>query len=109
MDNQKNLRLTNASFAKISELFRYKENGFQLETFPGYTHDQWGIKAHNRPWIEEVGNFSKGQKILEIGGAYSLLPKYLTEKYNLEAWVGDDFGLPSKEQIWSRWGDPGKL
>ncbi|MEO0339959.1 MAG: DUF882 domain-containing protein, partial [Bacteroidota bacterium] len=26
--------------------------GFELDAFPGYTNDQWGIKAHNRPWIE---------------------------------------------------------
>jgi hypothetical protein len=100
------LELTHCSLAKGYDLFRYKEKGFQLEDFPGYTNDQWGIKAHNRPWIEEFGNFAKGQKILEVGGAYSLLPKYLAEKYDLEAWVGDDFGQTFQDSIWSRWGDP---
>ncbi len=106
---QQQLCLLDASYAKISDLFRYKNQNFQLETFPGYTTDQWGIKAHNRPWIEDVGQFGKGQKILEVGGAYSLLPKYLADKYDLEAWVGDDFGLKENEQIWSRWGDPFEL
>jgi hypothetical protein len=73
------LVLNFAGIAKIEELFRYKYQRFQLDAFPGYTDDQWGIKAHNRPWIEEAGKFTKGMKIIEVGGAYSLLPKYLSE------------------------------
>jgi SAM-dependent methyltransferase len=100
------LVLTNATLATVDELFRYKSEGFRLDDFPGYTTDQWGIKAHNRPWIEEAGQFARGQRIIEVGGGYSLLPKYLAEKYELEAWVGDDFGMSSGEPIWSRWGNP---
>ncbi len=100
------LVLTHAALATVDELFRYKSQGFKLEDFPGYTPDQWGVKAHNRPWIEEAGQFAKGQKIIEVGGAYSLLPEYLAEKYELEAWIGDDFGVASEEAIWSRWGNP---
>lgn len=103
------LVLTHASLATVAELFRYKSQNFQLPDFPGYTMDQWGIKAHNRPWIEEAGGFAKGQRILEVGGAYSLLPKYLADKYQLEAWIGDDFGVASSETMWSRWGDPKEL
>lgn len=103
------LALTSATLATVSELFRYKSQGFKLDIFPGYTYDQWGIKAHNRPWIEEVGRFAKGQKIIEVGGAYSLLPKYLSEKYGLEAWIGDDFGRSTGKSIWSRWGNPYEL
>ncbi len=100
------LFLTRAALARVAELFRYKSQGFKLEDFPGYTPDQWGIKAHNRPWIEEAGRFAKGQKIIEVGAGYSLLPKYLAEKYELEAWIGDDFGMASGEPIWSRWANP---
>lgn len=103
------LVLTSCTLATVEQLFRYKKKGFQLEEFPGYTHDQWGIKAHNRPWIDEVGKFAKGQKIIEVGGAYSLLPKYLSEKYELEVWIGDDFGMSTGESNWSRWGDPYQL
>lgn len=99
--------MTYCEFARVEELFLYKKQGLNLEFFPGYTLDQWGIKAHNRPWIEDRGQFSKGQKIIEVGGAYSLLPKYLSEKYELEAWIGDDFGIDSEEEEnWSRWGNP---
>ena len=100
------LVLTYAALATVDELFRYKSQGFKLDDFPGYTADQWGIKAHNRPWIEEVGRFTKGHRIIEVGGGYSLLPRYLVEKYELEAWIGDDFGMSSGEPLWSRWGDP---
>lgn len=103
------LILTHVSLATVEELFRYKANGFSLEEFPGYSDDQWGIKAHNRPWIEEVGQFQGGHKIVEVGGAFSLLPKYLSDKFGLEAWIADDFGKSSGEMIWSRWGNPHEL
>lgn len=100
------LTLTHASLATTKQLFQYKRNGFKLDEFPGYTPDQWGIKAHNRPWIEATGKFSSGQKVIEVGGAYSLLPKYLADRYGVEAWIGDDFGIGTNNKIWSRWGDP---
>ncbi len=101
------LTLTDFRYATVSELFHFKEHGFDLPPFPGYTNDQWGIKAHNRPWIEENGAFKAGQKIIEVGGAYSTLPIYLANKYNLEAWIGDDFGESSGN--FESWGDPFKL
>jgi len=103
------LVLSQATLAKVEDLFHYKKQGFSLDYFPGYSDDQWGIKAHNRPWIEAVGKFESGQKIIEVGGAYSLLPKYLSDKYALEAWIADDFGRNGNEDCWSRWGDPDKL
>jgi len=103
------LTLTHVSLATVEELFRYKADGFTLEAFPGYTDDQWGIKAHNRPWIDEVGDFRSGQKVIEVGGAFSLLPKYLSDRYGVESWIADDFGASSGETVWSRWGDPSLL
>lgn len=100
------LTVTSAKFALVEELFKYKEENFKLKLFPGYTLDQWGIKAHNRPWIDAVGNFRPKEKIIEVGGAYSTLPEYLMDKYQLEAWVGDDFGIKTREKLWSRWGNP---
>ena len=103
------LVLAHASLASVEELFRYKQAGFELESFPGYSPDQWGIKAHNRPWIEDAGGFGAGQKVIEVGGAYSSFPYYLSAKYNLEAWIADDFGTSSGEATWSRCGDPKDL
>lgn len=98
--------ITRVRFATVDELFRYKDSGFTLPPFPGNTGDQWGIKAHNRPWIEEAGRFTKGERIIEIGGAYSTLPEYLAAKYGTESWIGDDFGAYTEDKLWTRWGDP---
>lgn len=103
------LTLTHATLARVDELFRYKASDLELPAFPGYTRDQWGIKAHNRPWIVEAGQFTSGQRIAEVGGAYSRLPEYLGERFAVEPWVIDDFGLHSGEPLWSRWGNPHDL
>jgi len=103
------LTLTHVSFATTEQLFNYKFSGFRLREFPGYSHDQWGIKAHNRPWIDEMGRFSRGHRVIEVGGAYSRLPEYFHENYGVEAWIGDDFGMGDKDGLWSRWGNPQEL
>ena len=104
------LALEHISLATVADLFRYKAAGFTLPAFPGFTDDQWGIKAHNRPWIEEAGRFAAGQRVIEVGGAYSRLPEYLGTKYAVEPWVADDFGKgTSEEELWTRWGDPAEL
>jgi len=103
------LVLTHLSLATVDQLFRYKAAGFTLPPFPGYSDDQWGIKAHNRPWIEAAGRFAPGQRVIEVGGAYSTLPLYLGQKYGLEPWVGDDFGAAEGEALWARWGNPREL
>ena len=100
------LTLTSYKFATVEELYFFKQQPLILKKFPGYSNDDWGIKAHNRPWIEKVGKFKGNQEIIEVGGAYSTLPEYLARKYKLKAWVGDDFGESSGENIWSRWGNP---
>lgn len=99
--------LTHAQFATVEQLFDYKEQKFSLPPFPGYSDDQWGIKAHNRPWIEATGAFKKGERIAEVGGAYSLLPEYLSDRYGTESTIIDDFGGYSNEtDMWQRWGNP---
>ena len=98
--------ITAARFATVDELFRFKETGFVLPPFPGYSDDQWGIKAHNRPWIDVAGKFQRGERVIEVGGAYSLLPEYLADKHGTESWIADDFGAYTSEALWSRWGDP---
>lgn len=103
------LTMTQAKFATVEELFQYKASGFEMAPFPGYnaTDEQWGVKAHNRPWIAQAGGWRPGQQIIEVGGAYSGLPEQLAKDYGVEPWIGDDFGLSSGEaEMWTRWGDP---
>lgn len=102
--------ITFLEMATVAQLFEYKHAGFELDPFPGYSPDQWGIKAHNRPWVEERMGLSAGQRVMEVGGAYSTLPKRLHDRYGVEAWVADDFGASSGETaMWTRWGDPKEL
>ena len=101
--------ITSAQFATYRQLFAYKKRSIKMSPFPGYSYpdDQWGIKAHNRPWVEECGAFKRGERIAEVGGAYSLLPEYLAETYGTESWIIDDFGEYNKEtDLWQRWGNP---
>ena len=103
------LVLTHASLATVEELFRYKSQGCEMKG-PGDTWDQWGIKAHNRPWIEEWGGFTATQKVIEVGGGYSSLPQSLADRYGPEVWVGDDFGAQEgRSELWRRWGEPREL
>lgn len=103
------LTCTYAALATVAELFEFKSQGFELPPFPGYSTDQWGIKAHNRPWIAARGSWQRGQRVIEPGGAYSRLPEWLGTNFGVEPWIGDDFGALSGEQLWSRWGEPSEL
>lgn len=103
------LTLAHLSLATTQQIFNYKKNGIELPPLPSYPPDQWGIKAHNQPWFEATGNFSEGNRVIDAGGAYSLLPKGLGDKYGIDSWVGDDFGASQNEAIWSRWGSPDSL
>ncbi|MEO6578213.1 MAG: class I SAM-dependent methyltransferase, partial [Candidatus Limnocylindria bacterium] len=103
------LTCTYAALATVAELFAYKAEGFELPPFPGYSSDQWGIKAHNRPWVAAHGRWGPEQKVIEVGGAYSRLPEWLGGKFGLEPWIGDDFGMTNSEAQWARWGDPREL
>jgi hypothetical protein len=100
------LVLTSATLATVAQLFEFKSTGFALPPFPGYSQDQWGIKAHNRPWIVANGDWAVGQRVIEVGGAYSRLPEWLGHTFGVEPWIADDFGAQAGEHMWARWGDP---
>ncbi len=104
------LTLTHAGLATVDQLFHYKtqSNAEADSDFPGSDYP-WGLKAHNHAWIEQMGQFAAGQKIIEVGGGYSSLPAHIAETYHLEAWIGDDYGKGSQDGLWSRWGNPKDL
>jgi hypothetical protein len=104
-----NLVCTFAALATVEELFRFKSDGFALPPFPGYSDDQWGIKAHNRPWVAAHGQWASGQRVIEPGGAYSRLPEWLGQRHGVDPWIGDDFGALAGDALWSRWGNPSEL
>ena len=88
-------------WARVSHVYSYhKERVHGAE---------WGIKGHNRPWVTKHGQWKAGIKFLDIGAGFSDLPSYLVERYGMEGWVADDFGMSAGETLWSRWGDPREL
>ena len=46
-------------WASVFELMEFHEKGISFA--------DWGIKGHNRPWIISNGNFTNGEKVVEIG------------------------------------------
>jgi ubiquinone/menaquinone biosynthesis C-methylase UbiE len=65
----------------------------------------WGIKGHNYPWILSHVDFKKENKVLDVGGAYSILPVIIKERFGSEMWIVDDFGVETGDARWSRWGE----
>lgn len=101
---------THATLATVEDLMRYKAEGIDIPDFADTSDDQWGIKTHNRPWVVEHGRWSDGQKIIELGGAYSRLSEWIADRYrDVEPWLGDDFGAADGRDLWSRWGNPQDL
>ena len=70
---------------------------------------EWGIKGHNRPWIISNSQWQPGLRFLDVGVGYSDVAAHLVERYGMEGWVADDFGMTSGKAAWSRWGDPHDL
>jgi SAM-dependent methyltransferase len=87
--------------ARVSDVFRYQHEKFHAAG--------WGIKGHNRPWIIDNGQWRTGMRFLDVGAGYSDLAAHLAERFNMDGWVADDFGMNEGEGIWSRWGNPSEL
>jgi ubiquinone/menaquinone biosynthesis C-methylase UbiE len=66
------------------------------------------LKGFGCPWLLDSHNWKKGEKVLDVGGAYSDLPIHLQKKYGCETWVADDFGMESEAQEWTRGRSPRK-
>ena len=100
MENDRKGKSKKFSFAKISELYDYHEKGIH--------NVDWGIKGHNHPWIIEK-EWKKDQNVLDVGAGYSDLANYLHQRYQVNAWVADNYGMEDGEALWSRWGNPKEL
>jgi SAM-dependent methyltransferase len=86
------------SLATTDRLFKYKRKYPELKGF--------GLKAFGHGWILESRSWSAGERVLDVGGAYSWVPSYLQSKFNCDVWVVDDFGVTVDESFWLRYGSP---
>ncbi len=87
------------SLATVSRSYDY-----QIRSI--YGADFNNLKGFGSPWLLDSHHWKKGEKVLDVGGAYSELPIYIQKKYGCEVWVADDFGLDSAAAEWTRGRSP---
>jgi SAM-dependent methyltransferase len=63
------------------------------------------IKGFDNPWLVSARQWQKGEKVLDIGAAYSPLPNHLQTAHGVEMWVADDFGAQG-DAFWNRGASP---
>jgi SAM-dependent methyltransferase len=82
------------SLADTGRLYQYKKQDVYGADF--------NLKGFEYPWILSSHSWQKGEKVLDVGAAYSLLPVHIQQNYGCEMWVVDDFGMKSNEHFWNR-------
>ncbi len=82
------------SLADLSRLYRYKTDQVPMADFH--------IKGFDNPWLLSSHPWKKGERVLDVGAAYSLFPIHIQAAFGCEVWAADDFGLSSNEPFWQR-------
>jgi hypothetical protein len=86
------------SLGDLTRLYRYKLQGLYKANFD--------LKGFAYPWLVSSRQWRPGEKVLDVGAAYSPLPMHLQETYGCEVWVVDDYGTQSGETFWLRGQSP---
>ena len=86
--------IVEVSLASVRRLYDYHDITIYGADF--------SIKGFDRPWLISSRSWRKGERVLDVGAAYSHIPIYLQQTFNCEMWVADDFGLKSDESFWTR-------
>lgn len=89
------------SLADTPRLFRYS-----LDRVFGA---DFALKGFDYPWVLRSRNWSKGERVLDVGAAYSPLPAHIARTYGCEVWAVDDFGQEGDDPFWTRGRDPADL
>jgi SAM-dependent methyltransferase len=82
------------SLASVRRLYDYHVDNIYGADF--------SIKGFDRPWLISSHAWQAGERVLDVGAAYSNTPIHIQQKYSCEMWVTDDFGLKSNEAFWTR-------
>jgi SAM-dependent methyltransferase len=82
------------SLASVRRLYDYHVDNIYGADF--------SIKGFDRPWLISSHGWQVGERVLDVGAAYSNIPIHIQQKYGCETWVADDFGLKSNEAFWTR-------
>jgi hypothetical protein len=86
------------SLGNLSRLYQYKQKDRHGADY--------NIKGFDYPWLLTSREWKHGERVLDIGAAYSLLPIHIQEMYGCEVWVADDFGINSNDPFWQRGKSP---
>ena len=92
------LRIDEVALANTRCLYEYRQNCNYKITF--------NIKGFDYGWLLTSHRWKSGEKVLDVGGAYSPFPNYLSTKFNCETWVADDFGVSEGSAFWTRGRSP---
>jgi hypothetical protein len=82
------------SLADTRRLYRYVQQGLYDAGF--------SLKGFEYPWIIASHEWQEGEKVLDVGAAYSPLPIHIRQTYGCEVWVADDFGISVGDTFWNR-------
>lgn len=82
------------SLADTDRLYSYKKNSPYEIAF--------SLKGFDYGWILDSRDWQKGDKVLDVGGAYSDFPHFIHRQYQCETWVVDDFGMGVDDEFWMR-------
>ncbi|MFH2104575.1 MAG: methyltransferase domain-containing protein [Chloroflexota bacterium] len=86
--------IVDISLATTNSLFKFKN---QFEDLKGF-----GLKAFDNGWMLNAHQWKAGEKVLDVGGAYSWVPLRIQSQYGCEVWVADDFGKGEGDPFWER-------
>lgn len=86
--------IVEVTLASVSRLYAYHVDNVYGADF--------SIKGFDRPWLVSSRDWQNGERVLDVGAAYSNVPIYLQRTYGCEVWVADDFGTKSNESFWTR-------
>jgi len=86
--------LLELSLADTHRFYQYKQT-CPLEL-------NFGLKGFDYGWLLASHVWNGGEKVLDVGGAYSPLPLYIQKQYGCETWVVDDFGMDVNDPFWTR-------
>lgn len=86
------------SLADVPRLYGYMLDEVPLAAF--------SLKGFDYPWLLRSRSWSAGERVLDVGSAYSPMPLHLQKTYGCEVWAADDFGGASNEPFWTRGNSP---
>jgi len=88
------IKIKEISLANTQRIYQYKrELDYEIS---------FDIKGFDYGWILSSREWKQGDKVLDVGGAYSRFPGYLSKENGCETWVVDDFGIDVNDPFWQR-------